>query len=334
MAIDIGRRAFVVMIGSMVAARPIAAYAQPTSRMRRIGALMGFANDAEAQARIRAFESGLEKEGWIVGQNVRIEYRFAAGDAERMRTLANELVALEPDVILAHSTPVVVALLQATRTVPVVFVVVSDPVGSGFAASIRRPGGNITGFTNLDPTVSAKLLTMLRQIAPNLTRVAFMFDPDAVSYGGLFFLHPFEAAARFFGVEPIAVQVRVPAEIERSMTELGREPGVGLIVLADNFTAVHRDLIISLAARYRLPAVYPYRYFAEAGGLLSYGIDVIDLFRRAPSYVDRILKGEKPGELPIQAPTKFELVINLRTAKALDLAVPRILLAGANALIE
>jgi putative tryptophan/tyrosine transport system substrate-binding protein len=334
MAIDIGRRAFVALIGGTVASRPIAAHAQQTGGMRRIGVLMGLANDAEAQARAKAFENGLEKEGWDLGQNVRIEYRFAAGDAKRMHTFANELIALEPDVILAHSTPVVAALLQVTRTIPIVFAVVADPVGSGFATSIRQPGGNVTGFTSLDATIGAKMLTILKQITPNLTRVALMFSPEMDANSGLFFLPPFEAAVRFFAGEPIAVKVCDPAEIESSMARLGREPGVGLIVMADNFTTVHRDVIISLAARYRLPAVYPYRYFADGGGLISYGIDVIDLFRRASSYVDRILKGEKPGELPIQAPTKFELVINLRTAKALNLTVPRILLAGANALIE
>jgi putative ABC transport system substrate-binding protein len=334
MVIDIGRRAFVGLIGGAVVGRPLTAYAQRAGRTRRIGALMGLANDAEAQARIRAFEDGLEKEGWTVGQNLHVEYRFASGDANSVHTFANELVQLELDAILGHSTPVVAALLQATRTVPIVFAVVADPVGSRFVDSIRRPGGNVTGFTSLDATISAKMLTILKQVTPNLKRVALMFNPDNDANGGLFYLPPFEAAVRFFAGEPIAVYVRVPAEIETSMAELRREPDVGLVVMADNFTTVHRHLIISLAARYRLPAVYSYRYFAEAGGLMSYGIDVIDLFRRAASYVDRILKGEKPGELPIQAPTKFELVINLTTAKALNLAVPRIVLAGATALIE
>jgi putative ABC transport system substrate-binding protein len=335
MAIEIGRRAFVALMGGVATGWPVfAPHAQQTGRMHRIGVLIGLANDTEAKARAKAFEDGLEKEGWIVGQNLRIDYRFAAGDAVRMRTLAHELVELEPDVLLAHSTPVVAALMQATRTIPIVFVVVADPVGSGFVTSIRRPGGNVTGFTNFGPTISAKLLTMLKQIKPNLTRIALMFSPGSNVDGGLFYLRPFEAAAPFFGVDPIVTQVQSAADIERGMAELGREPGVGLIVMPDNFTTVNRQLIISLAAKYRLPAVYPYRYFADDGGLMSYGIDVIDLFRRASSYADRILKGEKPGELPIQAPTKFELVINLRTVKALDLTVPRILLAGANALIE
>jgi putative ABC transport system substrate-binding protein len=334
MTIDIGRRAFVTLMAGAVAGGPLAALAQRTGRTRRIGALMGLADDAEARARITVFESGLAKEGWVVGQNVRIEYRFSAGDAEQMQAFANELVQLEPDIILGHSTPVVAALIQATQTIPIVFVGVSDPVGSGFTTSVRRPGGNVTGFTAFDPTVAGKLLNVLKQIAPGLTRVALVFDPDTLARDGLFFVRSFETAARLSAAEPIVAQVRVPAEIEGSMTELAREPGTGLIVLADNFTAVHRHPIISLAARYRLPAVYPYRYFADAGGLMSYGIDMIDLFRRASSYADRILKGETPGELPIQAPTKFELVINLRAAKALDLPVPRILLAGATALIE
>jgi putative ABC transport system substrate-binding protein len=334
MATEIGRRAFVAVMGGAVAGWSAATPAQQTRRTRRIGVLIGLANDTEAQARVRAFEDGLGHAGWMVGQNLRIDYRFAAGDAADMRMLANELVELGSEVILAHSTPVVAALMQATRTVPIVFVVVADPVGSGFVSSIRRPGGHVTGFTNFGSTIGGKLLTVLKQIKPNLTRVALMFNPDTDANGGLFYLRPFEAAAPFFRVAPIATKVHVPTEIERSMADLGREPGVGLVVMPDNFTTVHRHLIISLAARYRLPAIYPYRYFADDGGLMSYGIDVIDLFRRASSYVDRILKGEKPGELPIQAPTKFELVINLRTAKALDLTVPRILLAGANALIE
>ncbi len=333
MTIDIGRRWFVVLLGSATAMGSVPLHAQ-SGRIRTIGFLMGLANDAESQARIKAFEQALEKEGWTLGQDVQIEYRFAAGDANRMRDFAQELVELQPDVIVGHSTPVVTELVQATRTIPIVFVVVGDPVGSGFVASIPRPGGNATGFTNLGATITGKLLTVLKQITPNLTRVALMYNPDTVARGGLFYSRPFETAAPHFAVEAIPAQVRAPAEIERSMAELGREPGVGLIVMPDNFTTVHRHLIISLAARWRIPTVYPYRYFVEAGGLMSYGVDVIDLFRRAPEYVSRILRGANPADLPVQAPTKFELVINLKTAKALGLAVPRILLAGADALIE
>ncbi len=333
MTINSGRRRFVVLLGSAIAMGFVPLHAQ-SGRIRTIGFLMGLANDAESQARVRAFEQGLEKEGWTIGQDVQIRYRFAAGDANRMKAFAKELVELQPDLIVGHSTPVVTALVQATRRIPIVFVVVGDPVGSGFVASIPRPGGNATGFTNLAATITGKLLTVLKQITPNLTRVALMLNPDTGVGAGLFYLRPFEAAAPSFAVEAIPVQVRAPAEIERRMTELGREPGVGLIVMPDNFLTVHRHLIISLAARLRIPTVYPYRYFVEAGGLMSYGVDVIDLFRRAPEYVSRILRGANPADLPVQAPTKFELVINLKTAKTLGLVVPRILLAGADALIE
>ena len=334
MAIEIERRRFIALLGAAASLGPSASLAQPSDRIRTIGFLMGLANDAESQVRIKAFEDGLEKEGWTPGQDLRIEYRFAAGDASRMRSFAKELVALQPDVIVGHSTPVVRELVQASRKIPIVFIVVADPVGSGFAASIPRPGGNVTGFTNLDATITGKLLTILKQITPNLTRVALMYNPNTVASGGLFYLRPFESAAPFFSVEAIAAQVRAPAEIEGAMAKMGRESGVGLIVMPDNFTTVHRELIIQLAARWRIPTIYPYRYFAKAGGLMSYGVDVTDLFRRAPEYVSRILRGANPADLPVQAPTKFELVINLGTAKALGLSVPRILLAGADALIE
>lgn len=336
MAIGIGRRRFMALLCGASAAWPILSRAQQSAGIRTVGFLMGLANDVEAQARIKTFEQGLEKEGWTIGQDVHIEYRFAAGDASRMRTFAKELVELQPDLIVGHSTPVVAELVRATRTIPIVFVVVADPVGSGFAASIPRPGGNATGFTSLAASIAGKLLTILKQITPNLTRVTLMFNPDSVARGTVFDLYrsPFEAAASSFALEAIAAEVRTPAEIERCMTELAREPNIGLIVMPDNFLTVHRQLIISLTARLRIPTVYPYRYFVEAGGLMSYGVDVMDLFRRAPEYVSRILRGENPADLPVQAPTKFELVINLKTARALGLAVPRILLAGADALIE
>jgi putative tryptophan/tyrosine transport system substrate-binding protein len=334
MVMGIGRRRFLALLCGATAAWPIPSRAQQSAGIRTVGFLMGLANDEEAQARIKAFEKGLEKEGWSLGQDVRIEYRFAAGDANRMHALAKELVELRPDVIVGHSTPVVRKLIKETKNIPIVFVVVADPVGSGFAASIPRPGRNATGFTNLDATITGKLLTILKQITPNLTRVAIMLNPDTGVSNGLFYLRPFEVAAPSFAVEAIPMKVSVPAEIERGMTELARESNVGLIVMPDNFLTVHRQLIISLAARLRIPTVYPYRYFVEAGGLMSYGIDVTDLFRRASEYVSRILRGANPADLPIQAPTKFEFIINLRTAKALGLVVPRILLAGADALIE
>ncbi len=336
MAIGIGRRRFMALLIGAAAMRPIPSRAQRSERIRTIGVLMGLANDAESQVRIKVLEQGLEKEGWTLGQDLRIEYRFAAGDASRMKTFAKELVELRPDVIVGHSTPVVTQLVRATRTIPIVFVVVGDPVGSGFAASIPRPGGNVTGFTNLAATIPGKLLTILKQITPDLSRVALMLNPDTVARGGplYMYLRAFEAAASSFALEAIAAEVRAPADIERRMAELAREPNVGLIVMPDNSTTIHRHLIVSLAARLRIPTVYPYRFFVETGGLISYGVDVIDLFRRAPEYVSRILRGANPADLPVQAPTKFELVINLKTAKALGLVVPRILLAGADALIE
>jgi putative ABC transport system substrate-binding protein len=336
MTMGIGRRRFLAFLGGATVMAPIASRAQQSGRMRTIGFLMGLANDAESQARVRAFEQALEKEGWILGEDVQIQYRFAAGDADRMRTFAKELVELQCDLIVGHSTPVVAQLVQATRTIPIVFVVVGDPVGSRFVASIPRPGGNVTGFTNLSDTIIGKLLTLLKQITPNLTRVALMYNPETVVLGGPLhaYLRPFDVAASSFAVEAIPAQVRAPPDIELRMTELAREPNAGLIVMPDNFTTIHRHFIISLAARLRIPTVYPYRFFVEAGGLMSYGVDVVDLFRRAPEYVSRILRGENPAELPVQAPTKFELVINVRTAKALGLAVPRILFAGADALIE
>ena len=331
MAALIGRRPFVALLGMSALS---SAYAQQGVPIRSVGVLMGLDNDVEAKVRIKAFEKGMENEGWVANQNVHIDYRFAAGDAGRMRAMARELVGLNPDVILAHSTPVVREVLNVTKIIPIVSVVVADPVGSGFVASIAKPGGNVTGFTNLDATITGKLLTVLKQIKPGLTRVALMLNPDTGVSGGLFYLQPFMEAAPSFAVEAIPVRVHTANEIERHMTELGRSPGVGLVVMPDNFLTVHRNLIISLAARYHIPTVYPYRYFVEAGGLMSYGVDVTDLFRRASEYVCRILKGANPADLPIQAPTKFELVINLRAAKALGLTVPRILLAGADALVD
>jgi putative tryptophan/tyrosine transport system substrate-binding protein len=301
--------------------------------MRPVGALMGFANDAEAKARTEAFEQGLETAGWSLGRNLRIEYRYAEGDSVRMQALAQELVELKPDCILAQSTPAVDALVQATRTIPIVFVAVSDPIGSGFVASMARPGGNITGFTVLHATIAGKYLEILKEMVPQLAHVAIMYNPNSVPDAGKFFSHPFIASATKLKVRPITAEVRDRSEIENAVMEL-RESGSGLILVPDNFMSVHRDLIISLTAQLRIPAIYPYRYFAEAGGLASYGVDAIDQFRRASEYVSRILRGAKPADLPVQAPTKFELVINLKTAKALGIVIPRILLAGAEQVIE
>ncbi len=329
------RRAFLALLSAALATRPIPANAQQPPYLRTVGVLMGLANDdEETRTRTKAIEQGLAKKGWIVGQNLRIEYRSAGGDPERVLNLSKELVALRPDVIVGHSTPVVAALMQATRTIPIVFVVVSDPIGSGFVASIARPGGNITGFSVMQQTITGKYLSILRELKSQLTRVAIMYNPESVPGGGTFYMPAFMESAKEFNVTPIAAEVHSSGEIETTMTGLGAVPGSALIVMAGNFISVNRELIVSLAARLRIPTIYPYRYFVDQGGLLSYGVDVLDLFRRAPDYVDRILRGAKPAELPVQAPKKFELVINLKTASALGLVVPRILLAGADALIE
>lgn len=331
---DLKRRAFVATLSAALAMRSIPTNAQQATRLRTVGVLMGLDDDAETQARGKAIEQGLAKRGWTVGQNLHIEYRFAAGDVERMLSLSKELVALHPDVIIGHSTPVIAALLKVTHTIPIVFVVVADPVGSGFVSSLARPGGNVTGFTNLLPTITGKYLSILRALKPQLTHAGLMYNPESVPSGGASFMPAFMESSKEFHVIPTATEVHSAVEIEKAMADLGAVPDSGLIVMPDNFTTFHRELIISLAARLRIPAIYPYRYFVDEGGLLSYGIDVLDLFRRAPDYVDRILQGAKPADLPVQAPKKFELVINLKTARALGLVVPRILLAGADALIE
>ncbi|MGZ9187619.1 MAG: ABC transporter substrate-binding protein [Candidatus Binatia bacterium] len=328
------RRAFMAFLGCAVVSRPIPALAQQATRPRTVGVLIGLSNDAETQARAKAFEQGLEKEGWSIGKDLLIEYRFSGGDFTRMHAFANEFVELKPDCILGHSTPVVKALMQATQTIPIVFVSVTDPIGSKFVASMARPGGNATGFTILQATITGKYLSILRELVPQVARVAIIYNPDSAPGAGTFFLQPFIEAARELKIEPITGHVYNPAEIESFIAQLAGKPDVGLIVMPDNFTTLHRELFIKLAARYRIPTIYPYRYFAEAGGLLSYGVDAVDLFKRASVYVSRILRGANPADLPVQAPTEFELVINLKTAKELGLAVPRVLLAGADHLIE
>jgi len=334
MAIKVARREFIALLGGAFVGQSISANAQQRVRLRTVGALMGFADDAEAKARVQAFEQGLEREGWSVGDNLRIEYRYAEGDSARMQALAKELVELKPDCILGQSTPVTDALMQATRTIPIVFVAVSDPIGSRFVASMARPGGNITGFTVLHASIAGKYLEMLKEMVPQLARVAIMYNPNSVPDAGKFFSRPFITSAAKLKVRPITAEVHDRSEIENAIMQLGRESGSGLVLVPDNFMSVHRDLIVSLTTQFRIPAIYPYRYFAEAGGLASYGVHAIDQFRRASEYVSRILRGAKPADLPVQAPTKFELVINLKTAKALGLVIPRILLAGADGVIE
>lgn len=331
---DLERRAFVAFLCAAAATGSMPAYAQQVTRSRTVGVLMGLANDEETQARAKAVEQGLAKKGWIAGQNLHMEYRFAAGNEELIRKFAKELVALRPDVIIGHSTPVVAGLLQVTQSIPIVFVVVSDPVGSGFVTSLARPGGNVTGFTNLQATISGKYLSILRLLVPNLARVAIMYNPESATNSGKYYFPPFMESAKQFHVIPIATEVHSTGEIETALANFGAVPGSALIVMPDNFTSLNRKLIVEQASLLRIPTIYPYRYFVDEGGLLSYGVDVLDLFRRAPDYVDRILRGTKPGELPVQAPKKFELVINMKAAHALGLTVPRILLVGADALIE
>ena len=332
MASYIARRKFLASLGGAAAAAwPLAAPAQQGERVRRIGVLMNLAtDDAEGQARLAAFVQDLQQLGWTEGRNVRIDYRWAAGDAGAFHRYAEELLALAPDVILASATPSVQALQQATRTVPIVFAMVGDPVGMGVVASLARPGGNTTGFTPMEFGFGAKWVELLKEIAPRVTRVAVLRDLTI----GPAQLSAIQAVAPSFGVELSAVGVRDVGEIERSVAAFARSSNAGLIVTASTSAVVHRDLITMLAARHRLPAVYSFRYFVTAGGLISYGANSVDMYRRAAGYIDRILKGEKPADLPVQAPTKYELVINLKTAKALGLEVPPTLLARADEVIE
>jgi putative tryptophan/tyrosine transport system substrate-binding protein len=327
------RREFISLLGGVVT-WPLAARAQQPDRVRRIGVLMGYAeSDREGQTAVAAFREGLQKPGWTEGRDIRIDTRWAAGDTDAMQRLAKELVALQPDLIISPITPTTAALLQQTRTIPIIFVNVADPIGSGFVASLPRPGGNVTGFITMEPTMAGKWLELLKEIAPRVVRVALLFNPATAAYIDIY-LKPFKAAASSFGVEAIAAPVRDTTEFESVVAAQARAPNGGLIVAPDIFLNAHRAEIASLAARYRLPAVYPFRMFTEVGGLLSYGNDPIDNYRRAAAYADRILKGEKPGELPVQIPVKFELVINLKTAKALGLEVPLFLQQRADDVIE
>jgi len=332
MTVTIGRRELLAALGG-AAAWPLAARAQQRKPMRRIGALMPYAaNDPQVQARNAAFLQGLQQLGWSVGNNVQIDYRWTAGNEEDTRKYAAELVALAPDVIFTSGSAGTGPLQRATRTVPIVFVNTPDPVGAGFVDSLARPGGNMTGFTPYEYGIGAKWLEVLKQVAPSVTRVAVVRDPAITAGIGLW--GAIQSAAPSFGVELRPVDVRDAGEIERALAAFARSPNGGLILTGSALAIVHRDLIIGLAARNRLPAVYYERFFAATGGLISYGSDNIEAFRLAAGYVDRILKGEKPADLPVQAPTKYELVINLKTAKALGLTVPDSLLALADEVIE
>ena len=326
------RREFISLLGGATA-WPLAARAQQDGRMRRVGVLMHLAaDDPEGQARIAAFTQGLQELRWTIGRNVRIDYRWAAGDAERGRKYAAELVALAPDVILAAGGAVVAPLLQASRTVPIVFAQTPDPVGAGFVASLARPGGNATGFTIFEFGMGGKWLELLKQIAPGVTRAAVIRDPAITA--GIGQWGAINALAPSVGVEVIPMNVRDADDIERAVAAFARGANDGLIVTGSGLAVLHRDLIVTLAARHKLPTVYYDRYFVAASGLISYGPDYLEIYRQAAGYVDRILRGERPADLPVQAPTKYELVINLKTAKALGLELPPTLLARADEVIE
>jgi putative tryptophan/tyrosine transport system substrate-binding protein len=326
------RRAFITLVGG-AATWSIAVNAQQPNHPRTVGVLINLASDdPEAKARVAAFANGLQELGWSDGRGIQIAYRWGAGDPDRIRTAALELLALTPDVVLAAGAVSVAPLQRANQTVPIVFVGVTDPVGAGFVASLARPGGNTTGFSFFEYGISVKWLELLKQIAPSTTRVAVFRDSTLIASIGQ--MAAMQSVASSLGVDLIPIDTRDTRNIERAVGEFAQQSNSGLIVVTGTSAITHREEIISLAARYRLPAVYPFRYYAEGGGLISYGPDGVDQYRRAASYVDRILRGEKPADLPVQAPTKYELVINLKTAKGLGLQVPSTLLARADEVIE
>jgi putative ABC transport system substrate-binding protein len=329
------RREFITLLGGAAVAWPIAARGQRPEGVRRIGILIPLAeSDAEAQTEVAAFREELRRLGWISGSNARFDIRWAGSDARRIRTYAKELVGLHPDVILARTTAVTAALLKETRTIPIVFVGPSDPVGAGFAASMARPGGNATGFTNVEDSLGGKWVEVLKEINPRIARIAVLFDPTTSPGGGSYYLRLVQDGARSIAVQTIALPVHDAAEIERALQNFSRAQNGGLLVTPDVTTHNNRALIISLAARQHLPAVYAYPYYVTEGGLVAYGVNVVDLYRRAATYVDRILRGEKPEQLAVQAPVKFDLAINLKTAKELGLTLPPAMLARADEVIE
>jgi putative ABC transport system substrate-binding protein len=328
------RRDFVALLGSAAAPWPLAARAQQREQVRRIAMLISYAeSDPEAQARISALRNRLQELGWTEGLNLRIEYRWGAFSAAPTERFARELIALQPDLILTTNTPTTASVQQQTHTIPIIFANVVDPLGSGFIASLSRPGGNITGFTNLEATIPGKWLELLKEFSPQINRVAFLFNPSTALYAE-YFLRPFKTTAQSMRVKATVAPVDSVSAVESVIFTQASEPNGALMVMPDAFTTNHRTEITSLAARHRLPVIYPFRTFCEAGGLLSYGHDLIDQYRRVATYVDRVLKGAKPSALPVQAPIKFELVINLKSAKALGLTVPPTLLATADDVIE
>jgi putative tryptophan/tyrosine transport system substrate-binding protein len=334
MAIRVGRRKFLAALGGAAAAWPLAARAQQGEGMRRVGVLIEF-NENDSRGFLSYFTRAFAQLGWIDGRNVTIDFRWTASDVDRIATYSKELVDLQPNVLLVGSTPATAAVARRTKTIPIVFVTVADPIRAGFVESLPRPGGNLTGFINLEVSIAGKCLDLLTQIDPDLKRAAMMFNPDTAPGGGSFFLPSFEAAARSRRVEPVTAPVHNDTEIETSIAALGREPGGGLVCLPDGFMLVHRAQIASLATRSGIPTVGALpQAFAQDGGLLAYGADIGDLFRRAAAYVDLILRGARPQDLPVQLPTKFELVVNAKTAKSLGLTVPPTLLVAADEVIE
>jgi putative ABC transport system substrate-binding protein len=329
------RREFITLIGGAAALWSQSVSAQNPNGVRRIGVLLSLSDSDEGKAQLAGFTQGLAELGWVDGRNLRMEVRWGRGDIDRIRSLAKELVALQPDVILSHGTPVTAALQRETRTIPIVFVTVSDPVGDGFVAGLPHPGGNITGFITSESAITAKMFELLTEIAPGLKRVAMLFNPDTAPGGGAYYFRDFELAVRSTNAEPIAARARSDVEIETIVTSLGAEPGGGLVVMPDYFMLNHIRSITSLAARNNVPAIYPWRsVVANNGALLSYGPDLRDIVRRGAPYVDRILRGEKPADLPVQVPVKFEMSVDAKTAKALGLSVPQTLRATADEVIE
>jgi putative tryptophan/tyrosine transport system substrate-binding protein len=324
------RREFMILLGG-AAAWPLAARAQQPDRVRRVGVLMGIADDPEGQARVMVFKQALHALGWREGRNVQFIYRWSAGDVVHARQFAKELLDLRSDVILANSTPIAIAVRDVTRTTPTVFVQVSDPVTAGVVQSLARPGSNLTGFTNFGPSIASKWLELVKRVAPNITQVAYLFNPNTAP---LVYARAVETAAPVLSLKAFAAAVHDADEMEDVIEQFARASDGALLVLPDLFTATNRQSIVAIAARHRLPAVYPFRYFVASGGLVSYGIELLETYRRAASYVDRILKGEKPADLPVQQPTKYETVINLKTTRALGLDVPPTLLARADQVIE
>ena len=329
------KREFITLLGGAAAAWPLAASAQQGERMRRIGVLMiNPESDPEGQTWVRVFREEIQKLGWTEGRNIRMDIRWATpGDVEAMSRLAKEFVSHQPDLILSQGTPSTVALLKETRTIPIIFAIAADPIGSGFVANFPRPGGNATGFIVTEPTISGRWVELLKEVAPRVARVAILFNPTTATYSE-YWLKSFKAAAASFALEAIEAPVHNTGDLDSAVAAQAIEPNGGMLVMPDPFTQVHRAEITSLAVRYRIPAIASNRSFAEVGGLLTYGADLADNFRRAAIYADRILKGAKPSELPVQAPVKFELVINMKTARALGLAIPGNLLALADEVIE